>query len=66
MEIGLHNYFDGLKVKPKAISFMLIRPERSYVTIDVEVNDHTYKRQRIDVFIDFTSVKCYKEICKKA
>jgi hypothetical protein len=59
-----HNYFDGLKVKPKAIPPMLIRPERSYVTIDVEVNGHTYKQQRIDVLIDFTSVKGCKEICK--
>jgi hypothetical protein len=34
---------------------MLIRAQRSYMTIDVEVNGHTYKPQRIDVLIDFTS-----------
>jgi hypothetical protein len=34
---------------------MLIRPERSYVAIDVEVNGHMYKRQKIDVLKDFTS-----------
>jgi hypothetical protein len=26
-----HNYFDGLKVKPKGIPPMLIRPQKSYV-----------------------------------
>jgi hypothetical protein len=58
------NYFDGLKVLPKNIPPLLIRPQRSYVAIDVEVNGHTYKRQRIDVLIEFTSQAGCKEICK--
>jgi hypothetical protein len=43
---------------------MLIRPQRSYVAIDVDVNGHTYKRQRIDVLIGFTNPAGCKEICK--
>jgi hypothetical protein len=52
-----HDYFDGLKVKPKNIPPMLIRPEKSYVETDVEVNGNIIKRQRIDLIMDFTSVK---------
>jgi hypothetical protein len=40
-----HNYFDGLKVKPANTPPILIRPEKSYVAANVEVNGHTYKRQ---------------------
>jgi hypothetical protein len=59
-----HNYFDGLNVKPTGIPPILIRPERSYVETDVEVNGNIYKRQRIDVIMDFTSVKGCQEICR--
>jgi hypothetical protein len=34
---NFHNYFDGLKAKPKGIPPLLIRPQRSYVAIDVDV-----------------------------
>jgi hypothetical protein len=47
-----HHYFDGLKVKPKGIPPILIRPERIYVETDVEVNRKIYKRQKIDVIMD--------------
>jgi hypothetical protein len=39
-------------------------PHVTYVAIDVEVSGHTYKRQRIDVLIDFTSESGCKAICR--
>jgi hypothetical protein len=53
----LHNYSDGLKVNPKNTPAILIIPERSYVETDVEVNGHTYKRQKIEVLMYFMSLR---------
>jgi hypothetical protein len=37
---------------------------RKYLEKDVEVNGHTHPRPRIDVIMDFTSVKGCEEICR--
>jgi hypothetical protein len=55
-----HDYFDGLRVIPQGIPPMLIRPERNYVETDVEVNGHTYKRQKTDVRMDLRVQKAAK------
>jgi hypothetical protein len=56
----LHNCFDGLKVNPKNVPPILIIPERSYAETDVEVNGHTYKRQKIEVLM----LRGCEEMCR--
>jgi hypothetical protein len=61
---NFHNYFDGLKVNPKGIPPMLIRLVMSYVAKDIEVNGNRYPWRRIDVIMDFMSVKGCEEMCR--
>jgi hypothetical protein len=41
---------------------MVIRPEKSYVATNVEVNGHTYTRQRIDAEISKRLRPGYEEV----
>jgi hypothetical protein len=53
-----------MKVFPKGVPPMIIRPWRSYVARDVEVNGSRYSVHMIEVIMDFTSVDACTEMCR--
>jgi hypothetical protein len=44
---------------------LIVRPEKSYLAANVQVNGHAYKRQRIDVLMDFTNADGCREISRR-